>query len=129
MHREQVGNERVTRVWREMVRDLGERRTFDGFCGVDIRRTGRGRCIRSCDLHRIHCWCGLQRRSGDIGMIAGTDQEQGDPRAVHDPYMVASAATSPELERAARLLRDARRIVVLTGAGVSAESGVPTFRA
>jgi NAD-dependent deacetylase len=33
-----------------------------------------------------------------------------------------------ELERAAALLADAERIVVLTGAGVSAESGVPTFR-
>ena len=29
---------------------------------------------------------------------------------------------------AARLLREAQRIVVLTGAGVSAESGIPTFR-
>jgi NAD-dependent deacetylase len=33
------------------------------------------------------------------------------------------------LDRAAELLRAARRICVLTGAGVSAESGVPTFRA
>lgn len=32
------------------------------------------------------------------------------------------------LERAAGLLRDARRGVALTGAGVSAESGIPTFR-
>jgi NAD-dependent deacetylase len=32
------------------------------------------------------------------------------------------------IERARRLLRDATRIAVLTGAGVSAESGVPTFR-
>jgi NAD-dependent deacetylase len=31
-------------------------------------------------------------------------------------------------QRARELLRDASRIVVLTGAGVSAESGVPTFR-
>ena len=31
--------------------------------------------------------------------------------------------------RAADLLRQARRVCVLTGAGVSAESGVPTFRA
>ncbi|GIH15820.1 SIR2 family NAD-dependent protein deacylase [Rugosimonospora africana] len=30
--------------------------------------------------------------------------------------------------RAAQVLRDARRAVILTGAGVSAESGVPTFR-
>ena len=32
------------------------------------------------------------------------------------------------LERAARVLADARRLVVLTGAGVSTESGVPDFR-
>ncbi len=32
------------------------------------------------------------------------------------------------LASAAAALRDARRVVVLTGAGVSAESGVPTFR-
>src|SRR5438309_7162215 len=32
------------------------------------------------------------------------------------------------LDRAAALLRQARRVAVLTGAGVSAESGVATFR-
>lgn len=32
------------------------------------------------------------------------------------------------IEIAARLLRDAQRVVILTGAGVSAESGIPTFR-
>lgn len=35
----------------------------------------------------------------------------------------------PELARAAAVLAAARRVCVLTGAGVSAESGVPTFRA
>ncbi|ABP55310.1 SIR2 family NAD-dependent protein deacylase [Salinispora tropica] len=30
--------------------------------------------------------------------------------------------------RVAQLLRDARRVVIFTGAGISAESGVPTFR-
>ena len=34
----------------------------------------------------------------------------------------------PELEHAARVLREASRVVVFTGAGVSAESGMPTFR-
>ncbi len=34
-----------------------------------------------------------------------------------------------DLARARRLVRDAGRVVALTGAGVSAESGVPTFRA
>jgi NAD-dependent deacetylase len=38
-------------------------------------------------------------------------------------------STFPEhLDRAARALAAARRVSVLTGAGVSAESGVPTFR-
>ena len=32
------------------------------------------------------------------------------------------------LERAAALLRDARELVVLTGAGISTESGIPDFR-
>ena len=33
-----------------------------------------------------------------------------------------------DLERAAQLVRQAKRISVLSGAGVSAESGIPTFR-
>lgn len=40
----------------------------------------------------------------------------------------ADPAREPDLGRAAELLRSAGRIVVVTGAGVSAESGVPTFR-
>ena len=39
-----------------------------------------------------------------------------------------SGPVDPALERAARALAGARRVSVLTGAGVSAESGVPTFR-
>jgi NAD-dependent deacetylase len=40
-----------------------------------------------------------------------------------------SAIPSPELiERAAAHLRRARHVCVLTGAGISAESGIPTFR-
>src|SRR5690242_18115445 len=39
-----------------------------------------------------------------------------------------SAMDSALPGRAAEVLRDARRVVILTGAGVSAESGVPTFR-
>lgn len=35
---------------------------------------------------------------------------------------------SEEIERASQFLRNAERVVVLTGAGISAESGVPTFR-
>ena len=33
-----------------------------------------------------------------------------------------------ELERAAGLLRDANRVLVITGAGMSADSGLPTYR-
>lgn len=36
--------------------------------------------------------------------------------------------SSSDLDHARELLRSAERIVILTGAGVSAESGVPTFR-
>ncbi|MES1925121.1 NAD-dependent deacylase [Salinisphaera sp. T31B1] len=35
---------------------------------------------------------------------------------------------SDALKAAARLIADARRVVALTGAGISAESGIPTFR-
>ena len=35
---------------------------------------------------------------------------------------------SDELRRAADALADARRVAVMTGAGISAPSGVPTFR-
>ncbi len=45
----------------------------------------------------------------------GKDGDDGRPSAA-------------DVERARRLLDGAERIVVLTGAGVSAESGVPTFR-
>ena len=42
--------------------------------------------------------------------------------------MERDSATEERLERARALLRGARRVIALTGAGVSAESGVPTFR-
>ncbi|RIK65502.1 MAG: iron dicitrate transport regulator FecR [Planctomycetota bacterium] len=38
------------------------------------------------------------------------------------------AGCSPETRRAAAWIGSARRVVVFTGAGVSAESGIPTFR-
>jgi NAD-dependent deacetylase len=38
------------------------------------------------------------------------------------------AATAEEIKRASLWLADSKRLTVLTGAGVSAESGVPTFR-
>ncbi|MBI3932501.1 MAG: NAD-dependent deacylase [Acidobacteria bacterium] len=41
---------------------------------------------------------------------------------------MGSVRTEAGLEAAARRLRDADRVLALTGAGVSAESGVPTFR-
>ena len=41
---------------------------------------------------------------------------------------IAVGASRHSIDRARGLLRDAERVIVLTGAGVSAESGVPTFR-
>src|SRR4051794_39058838 len=43
------------------------------------------------------------------------------PDRVHDDF-------ETDLRRAADILRTAERVAILTGAGVSAESGVPTFR-
>ena len=43
------------------------------------------------------------------------------PREIESPM-------TADVERARGLLAEAKRIVVLTGAGISAESGVPTFR-
>src|SRR5262245_31541800 len=45
---------------------------------------------------------------------------------MHHP--IESEDLSHALERAAALLRSARRVAVLTGAGISAESGLATFR-
>jgi NAD-dependent deacetylase len=45
---------------------------------------------------------------------------------MHPPIDLDDAG--PAIDRAAVLLKAARQIAVLTGAGVSAESGIPTFR-
>lgn len=44
--------------------------------------------------------------------------------------MVAELSTElvAQVEQAAQLLRSAKRVCILTGAGISAESGIPTFR-
>ena len=44
--------------------------------------------------------------------------------------MVAELSTelTKQLEQASKLLRSAKRVCILTGAGISAESGIPTFR-
>jgi NAD-dependent deacetylase len=42
--------------------------------------------------------------------------------------MAVEQATPDTLERAAKAIAGARRVVALTGAGISSESGVPTFR-
>ena len=39
-----------------------------------------------------------------------------------------SSALIAEVERAAELLESKQHICLLTGAGISAESGIPTFR-
>jgi len=60
----------------------------------------------------------------------------GEPRGPRSPQIRRSrlrpviGVTEPRTvdERIIKSLRDAKRVVVLTGAGVSAESGLPTFR-
>jgi NAD-dependent deacetylase len=57
-------------------------------------------------------------------MRVGQPEHSGD--RADDPG--ESTAMTEQMDRARRLVADAHRIVVLTGAGISAESGVPTFR-
>src|SRR5688500_853868 len=75
-------------------------------CGIASRNSP---CPPSSTSHTRSKRCGGSSRVGDV-----TPGMAGVPRAAVD--------------RARRLLGDAERVVVLTGAGVSAESGVPTFR-
>src|SRR5262245_50229471 len=43
-------------------------------------------------------------------------------------FVIVCKMDGDDLDKAARMLASANSIAVLTGAGVSAESGVPTFR-
>lgn len=42
--------------------------------------------------------------------------------------MVANLLNKRSIEKAANILRDSKKIVVVTGAGISASAGIPTFR-
>jgi NAD-dependent deacetylase len=44
------------------------------------------------------------------------------------PSAYSADSCEPELEAAGRLFRQARRVLVITGAGMSADSGLPTYR-
>lgn len=49
----------------------------------------------------------------------------------HQSFNIADhnfEATRPDSKKVADLLKDSKRILVLTGAGISAASGIPTFR-
>ncbi len=49
-------------------------------------------------------------------------------RAVHDVDASLDAAVDAAVAAAASVVRDAERVVVLTGAGISTDSGIPDFR-
>jgi NAD-dependent deacetylase len=58
---------------------------------------------------------------------------RGPPIAVVDTRLPArqahaAIASAPAIERLAELVRDARSVVALTGAGISVPSGIPDFR-
>lgn len=52
----------------------------------------------------------------------------GDHRLAGRPHRACMMPGTSALQEARALVRAARRVVALTGAGISAESGVPTFR-
>src|SRR5213078_3545148 len=64
------------------------------------------------------------------GMVPDRPGRRGGEFASHRRACPASAlpVSSGSPDRDAALLRAANRVAVLTGAGVSAESGIPTFR-
>ena len=51
-----------------------------------------------------------------------------DPTIISTMTMNADGAHQSHLQQAAEMIRHAQRVAVLTGAGISAESGLPTFR-
>lgn len=59
-----------------------------------------------------------RRRAGKMSAVNETAATHGDPHAARDE----------ELAVAARWIADARRVVALTGAGISTGSGIPDFR-
>ncbi len=62
-----------------------------------------------------------------MGGLQGTGTH-GVVRAVHHDDFTPLRGPAGRLTRARTLLEEADRVLILTGAGVSAESGVPTFR-
>jgi NAD-dependent deacetylase len=57
--------------------------------------------------------------------MSGPTESEAGPA---DGGLGDAGGTAEAVHRVRRLLEDAERVVVLTGAGISAESGVPTFR-
>ena len=72
----------------------------------------------------------LIRRGAGIGRCLPLSFRQacGLPSPLYPTVAPMNEKLEVPLEAAARLLRQAKRIVCLTGAGVSSESGVATFR-
>ena len=64
-----------------------------------------------------------------MGCVARTPPRYPSPRSPRILERVANAPLeSPDLDTIASWLRNANRVVVLTGAGMSTESGIPDFR-
>src|SRR6266496_6303883 len=66
------------------------------------------------------------RTSRSASSVRWGYHRSGFPQRAHHPEMLKTADAS--VQAAARALRAARSLVVTTGAGMSSDSGVPTFR-
>ncbi len=62
------------------------------------------------------------------GTVAAVRSGRGPPRACRARIWPWLRTSTSQIARLAALLKESRRVTVLTGAGVSAASGVPTFR-
>src|ERR1700682_1374606 len=67
-----------------------------------------------------------RKRASRTSPDVSPTRKRGTPTAMHPPIDQESAEEA--LDRAARILRPAKKVAALTGAGISAESGLATFR-
>jgi len=65
---------------------------------------------------------------GKRASVDGDDRVEADDGGQNDAVFTISSANDPDVATVASWIAEARRITVLTGAGISTDSGIPDFR-